>query len=32
VRTVGPSFGYGDGVRVTYAKSEPVAIEMLRAG
>ena len=27
----GPSFGYGDGVRVTYAQSEPTAIEMLRA-
>jgi broad specificity phosphatase PhoE len=25
----GPSFGYGDGVRVTYAKGAPVKIERL---
>jgi broad specificity phosphatase PhoE len=27
----GPSFGYGEGVRVTYAKGAPVKIEALRA-
>ena len=26
----GPSFGYGEGVRVTYAKGAPVKIEELR--
>jgi broad specificity phosphatase PhoE len=29
-RLSGPSFGYGEGVRVTYAKGEPVKIEELR--
>jgi len=28
----GPSFDYGDGVSVTYAKGQPTAIELLRAG
>jgi len=27
----GPSFGYGDGVRVRYVKGTPAAIEVLRA-
>jgi broad specificity phosphatase PhoE len=27
-----PSFGYGDGVRVTFAKGAPTAIEIIRAG
>lgn len=27
----GPSFGYGDGVRLTYAKGQPAALEILRA-
>jgi broad specificity phosphatase PhoE len=27
----GPSFGYGEGVRVTYAKAQPVAIAIIRA-
>ena len=31
VRIDGPSFGYGDGVRVTYVKGEPTALEVLRA-
>ena len=31
VKIEGPSFGYGDGVRVTYAKGEPTALEVLRA-
>ena len=31
VNVKGPSFGYGDGVRVTYAKGEPTALEVLRA-
>ncbi len=26
-----PAFGYGEGVRVTYAKGQPVALEVLRA-
>jgi len=26
-----PSFGYGEGSRVTYAKGEPTAVELLRA-
>ena len=30
VKIDGPSFGYGDGIRVTYAKGEPTALEMLR--
>jgi broad specificity phosphatase PhoE len=28
----GPSFGYGDGVRVTYVKGVPETLEVLRAG
>ena len=31
VKIDGPSFGYGDGIRVTYAKGEPAALEVLRA-
>jgi len=31
-RLNGPSFGYGEGVRVTYAKGAPVKIEELRVG
>lgn len=31
VKIEGPSFGYGDGVRVTYAKGQPTALEVLRA-
>ena len=27
----GPSFGYGEGVRITYAKGRPSAVSMLRA-
>jgi broad specificity phosphatase PhoE len=27
----GPSFGYGDGVRVTYAREVPTALEVIRA-
>jgi hypothetical protein len=27
----GASFGYGDGVSVTYSKGKPTAIEILRA-
>jgi broad specificity phosphatase PhoE len=27
----GPSFGYGDGVSVTYAKGQPIAVAVLRA-
>jgi broad specificity phosphatase PhoE len=32
VPIVGASFGYGEGLRVTYAKGEPTALELLRAG
>lgn len=31
IAVAGASFGYGDGVRVTYANGAPVAIEVLRA-
>ena len=31
VKIDGPSFGYGDGIRVTYVKGEPAALEVLRA-
>ena len=31
VKIDGPSFGYGDGVRVRYAKGQPTALEVLRA-
>ena len=31
VKIDGPSFGYGDGVRVTYTKGRPTALEVLRA-
>jgi broad specificity phosphatase PhoE len=31
VKIEGPSFGYGDGVRVTYVKGRPTALEVLRA-
>jgi broad specificity phosphatase PhoE len=31
VKIDGGSFGYGDGVRVTYVKGEPTALEVLRA-
>jgi broad specificity phosphatase PhoE len=31
VKIDGPSFGYGDGVSVTYAKGAPTAIAVLRA-
>ncbi len=31
VPITGASFGYGEGVRVTYAKGQPAAIEVLRA-
>jgi len=30
VKIEGQSFGYGDGVRVTYSKGEPTALEVLR--
>jgi len=31
VPIAGPSFGYGEGLRVTYAKGQPTAVEVLRA-
>jgi broad specificity phosphatase PhoE len=31
VKIEGASFGYGEGVRLTYAKGRPAAIEVLRA-
>ena len=31
VAIAGPSFGYGDGIRVTYAKGQPTTLEILRA-
>ena len=31
VPVVGASFGYGEGLRVTYANGEPAALEILRA-
>src|SRR5712692_4278013 len=31
VKVEGASFGYGEGLRVTYAKGQPTAVEVLRA-
>jgi hypothetical protein len=32
IPVTGASFGYGEGLRVTYANGQPTALEVLRAG